>query len=147
MKKIISILAIAAFVVSANGLFAQKSNAKAATKTNEAKSTMLIANPSLGELSKKEAKAVNKTATDKAEGKFKTPTGSELQWTALYSKAEKRITSIEYKSATRQSEAYWNAQNAAINAEVFKAMETCLQKDDASNYAPCIGATLQTKAR
>jgi hypothetical protein len=147
MKKIISILAIAAFVVSANGLFAQKSNAKTPAKSNTPTATVLLANPSLSELSKKEAKAVNKKATDKAQGKLQSSTGRELQWTVMYNKAEKRITAIEYNSGTPQSEAFWNIQKSKINAEVFKAMETCLQKDDASNYEPCIGATLQSKTR
>jgi len=102
----------------------------------------IIANPS------GTSKKVSKNATGKAEGNFISPTGVPITWRAMYSAADKRVTGIYLQTATEQSMAFWNVQIAQLyTAETFSALEACLAKDDASNLAPCMQATVQAKVK
>lgn len=137
MKKILSTLALAAFVCCAGSVSAQK---KAAAKGFD------IANPATTTMSKKEAKAFGKQGKDQLKGSFDFG-GEAISWVANYNKADKKITNISLSGAASQNGDFWPKQARALDAAAFSAMEQCFTKDDAANCAPCVGATLQGKIR
>lgn len=141
MKKILSALAIAALCLSADAAFAQKS-----AKTTAPSASLLVGNPAVAGLSKKETKALTKSANDQVSGSF-TQNNAELNWSAVCNKADKRITGVMLTATRPQSEAYWNMQKQTLDAAAFTEMEKCLEKSENANCAACMEVVLRKKLR
>ncbi len=141
MQKILFIFALLLLVGSS--AMAQKTGKKPRTAEDVIVQNSPLKSMSFGNMS------VGKVKTNaNQKGNFVSRTGVNIEWTVMYNSDTKQVTMFKIEADRPQSAAFWNAQMPALDKpEVYKALEACLSKDDAKNFAPCMQATIQANMK
>lgn len=137
------VLLFVMMLLAGTSLMAQKNKKEPRTAESVLQKHEPLKGVSIGNMSA--GKAIG---SEHVKGTFVSPTGVNIEWRALYSPKTKEVTMLVIETERPQSAAFWNAQIAALDSpETFKALEACLTKDDAKNFAPCMQATVQSKMK
>ncbi len=86
----------------------------------------------------KAQKALAKKATQQLAGDFKVANGAQIQWSAAYDAASKKIATIQVTGSPK---------TVVLTAAQWQQCELCLQKNDQDNQRLCVQAAVEAATR